>query len=36
MNLEDVIEIQNQLVKNKQEHDDERYMEFIERKRMRR
>ena len=36
MNLEDVIEIQNQLVKNKQEHDDERYMEIIERKRMRR
>jgi hypothetical protein len=29
MNLYDVIAIQDQLVKNKQEHDDERYMEFI-------
>ena len=36
MNIEDVIAIQDQLIKNKQEHDDERYMEFIERKRMRR
>lgn len=36
MNIDDVIAIQDQLIKNKQEHDDERYMEFIERKRMRR
>ena len=36
MNLEDVKEIQEKLLKNKQEYDDERYMEFIERKRMRR
>jgi hypothetical protein len=36
MNIDDVIAIQDQLLKNKQDHDDERYMEFIERKRMRR
>ena len=36
MNLDDVISIQDSLIKNKQEYDDERYMEFIERKRMRR
>lgn len=36
MNIEDVIAIQDSLIKNKQEYDDERYMEFIERKRMRR
>jgi hypothetical protein len=36
MNIEDVIIIQDSLIKNKQEYDDERYMEFIERKRMRR
>ena len=36
MNIDDVVAIQDQLIKNKQEHDDERYMEFIERKRMRR
>ena len=36
MDLEDVRAIQDQLIKNKQEYDDERYMEFIERKRMRR
>lgn len=36
MKLENVIAIQDRLVQNKQEHDDERYMEFIERKRMRR
>lgn len=36
MNLDDVIAIQDRLIENKQEHDDERYMEFIERKRMRR
>lgn len=36
MDLEDVIAIQDKLMRNKQEHDDERYMEFIERKRMRR
>lgn len=29
MNLEDVAAIQNALVHNKQEYDDERYMEFI-------
>jgi len=26
MNIDDVISIQDQLIKNKQEHDDERYM----------
>jgi len=36
MDINDVIAIQDQLLKNKQDHDDERYMEFIERKRMRR
>jgi len=36
MNIDDVIAIQDSLIKNKQEYDDERYMEFIERKRMRR
>ena len=36
MNIDDVIAIQDCLSKNKQEYDDERYMEFIERKRMRR
>jgi hypothetical protein len=36
MNIDDVISIQNSLIKNKQDYDDERYMEFIERKRMRR
>lgn len=36
MNIEDVIAIQDALLKNKQSYDDERYMEFIERKRMRR
>lgn len=36
MKLENVLAIQDRLVQNKQEHDDERYMEFIERKRMRR
>ena len=36
MDLEDVLAIQDRLLENKQEHDDERYMEFIERKRMRR
>ena len=36
MDLEDVLQIQEYLLRNKQEHDDERYMEFIERKRMRR
>lgn len=36
MNIEDVIAIQDSLLKNKQDYDDERYMEFIERKRMRR
>ena len=36
MNLDDVISIQDSLIRNKQEYDDERYMEFIERKRMRR
>lgn len=36
MNIEDVIAIQDSLMKNKQDYDDERYMEFIERKRMRR
>ena len=36
MDLEDVVYIQDRLLQNKQEHDDERYMEFIERKRMRR
>lgn len=36
MNLEEVTAIQNALIHNKQEYDDERYMEFIERKRMRR
>jgi hypothetical protein len=36
MNIEDVTAIQNALLRNKQEYDDERYMEFIERKRMRR
>lgn len=36
MKLEDVSAIQNALLKNKQDYDDERYMEFIERKRMRR
>ncbi len=29
MNINDVIEIQDQLILNKQEYDDERYMEFI-------
>lgn len=29
MALQDVLGIQDQLVKNKQEHDDERYMQFI-------
>lgn len=36
MNIDDVINIQDALIKNKQDYDDERYMEFIERKRMRR
>lgn len=36
MNLDDVIYIQDRLTENKQLHDDERYKEFIERKRMRR
>lgn len=36
MNLDDVAAIQNALLRNKQDYDDERYMEFIERKRMRR
>lgn len=36
MNIDDVIAIQDSLIRNKQEYDDERYMEFIERKRMRR
>jgi hypothetical protein len=36
MSLDDVIAIQDALLRNKQEYDDERYMEFIERKRMRR
>lgn len=36
MDIDDVIEIQDQLIKNKQEYDDERYVEFIQRKRMRR
>ena len=36
MNIDAVIAIQDQLIRNKQENDDERYMEFIERKRMRR
>ena len=36
MNIDDIIAIQDSLIKNKQEYDDERYMEFIERKRMRR
>lgn len=36
MNIDDVIAIQDALIKNKQDYDDERYMEFIERKRMRR
>ena len=29
MNIDDVIAIQDALIKNKQEYDDERYMEFI-------
>lgn len=29
MDLEDVVAIQEKLMKNKQEFDDERYMEFI-------
>lgn len=36
MNIDDIISIQDSLLKNKQDYDDERYMEFIERKRMRR
>jgi hypothetical protein len=36
MNIDDVILIQDSLLRNKQDYDDERYMEFIERKRMRR
>lgn len=36
MRIDDVISIQDTLIRNKQEYDDERYMEFIERKRMRR
>jgi hypothetical protein len=36
MNIDDVIAIQDSLIRNKQEYDEERYMEFIERKRMRR
>jgi hypothetical protein len=36
MNIDDVVAIQDSLIKNKQDYDDERYMEFIERKRMRR
>lgn len=36
MNIDDVVAIQDALIKNKQDYDDERYMEFIERKRMRR
>ena len=36
MSIDDVILIQDALIKNKQDYDDERYMEFIERKRMRR
>jgi len=29
MNIEDVLAIQDSLMKNKQDYDDERYMEFI-------
>lgn len=36
MNIDDILAIQDSLIKNKQEYDDERYMEFIQRKRMRR
>jgi hypothetical protein len=36
MDIDDTIAIQDSLLRNKQEYDDERYMEFIERKRMRR
>lgn len=36
MALEDVLYMQDKLVANKQIHDEERYKEFIERKRMRR
>lgn len=36
MDLDDCIAIQDKLIKNKQDYDDERYMEFIQRKRMRR
>ena len=36
MALEDIVYIQDRLIENKQLHDDERYKEFIERKRMRR
>ena len=36
MHLEDVKQIQQKLIENKRTYDDERYMEFIERKRMRR
>lgn len=36
MDIDDVSAIQDSLLRNKQDYDDERYMEFIERKRMRR
>lgn len=36
MNIDDALAIQDALLRNKQDYDDERYMEFIERKRMRR
>jgi len=29
MNIDDILAIQDSLIKNKQEYDDERYMEFI-------
>lgn len=29
MNIDDVLAIQDALIKNKQDYDDERYMEFI-------
>jgi hypothetical protein len=29
MDINDIIAIQDQLIKNKQDYDDERYMEFI-------
>lgn len=36
MDIDDVVAIQDALARNNQEYEDERYMEFIERKRMRR